>query len=342
MAKAAKKPAKSVTKPAKPAKAAKVVKKTAAKPAKAAPADPGLIAALLAAVLAAPDDDGTRLVYADHLTTAGDPRGEFIAVQCALAQRGDKTERQDPKTKPLWNRFRELHSRHSAKWTKPLKALGPQTKWELHRGFVRALHVSGETTPAQLAELLALEPVVNLSLEPDHQDLSRFLDVPGVERVRRLVVWGYHDAKRNGAFIGPAIAAAKRLGALTELRVGFKLQDAGIAALANATNLRSVVRLAVGASDAAPATIRALVDSPLGQRLEVLEWMRSTITPKIAEAVARLPQGATFVASFGEIDETEAHLRQRFGARFFVEDEPGTEYIDGVKHVSLGTFVPRL
>lgn len=41
---------------------------------------------LLAAVLAAPDEDGPRLVLADHLIERGDPRGELIVVQCRLAR----------------------------------------------------------------------------------------------------------------------------------------------------------------------------------------------------------------------------------------------------------------
>ena len=38
---------------------------------------------LLAAVFAAPDDDAPRRVYADWLLERGDPRGEFIQLQCA-------------------------------------------------------------------------------------------------------------------------------------------------------------------------------------------------------------------------------------------------------------------
>ena len=40
------------------------------------------MAALLAAVYDAPDDDAPRLVYADLLQQRGDPRGEFIMLQC--------------------------------------------------------------------------------------------------------------------------------------------------------------------------------------------------------------------------------------------------------------------
>ena len=49
------------------------------------------LAALEAAIYASPGDDGLRALYADALGEAGDPRGEFIALQLARrAGRGDK------------------------------------------------------------------------------------------------------------------------------------------------------------------------------------------------------------------------------------------------------------
>lgn len=42
--------------------------------------------ALLAAIYAAPDDDGPRMVFADALTERGDARGEFIALQLGRAR----------------------------------------------------------------------------------------------------------------------------------------------------------------------------------------------------------------------------------------------------------------
>src|SRR5206468_3722921 len=41
-------------------------------------------AAFLRAICERPDEDGPRLVYADWLEERGDPRGEFIRVQCRL------------------------------------------------------------------------------------------------------------------------------------------------------------------------------------------------------------------------------------------------------------------
>jgi uncharacterized protein (TIGR02996 family) len=41
--------------------------------------------AFLRAVCEHPDDDRPRLIFADWLDEHGDPRGEFIRLQCALA-----------------------------------------------------------------------------------------------------------------------------------------------------------------------------------------------------------------------------------------------------------------
>ena len=40
------------------------------------------VAELLAQIIASPDNDGPRLVFADWLDQRGDPRGELIHVQC--------------------------------------------------------------------------------------------------------------------------------------------------------------------------------------------------------------------------------------------------------------------
>jgi uncharacterized protein (TIGR02996 family) len=42
--------------------------------------------AFFQAILDSPDDDTPRLVYADWLEEQGDPRGEFIRLQCLLAK----------------------------------------------------------------------------------------------------------------------------------------------------------------------------------------------------------------------------------------------------------------
>lgn len=81
-----------------------------------------------AAVWEAPDDLSRRLVYADMLTAAGDPRGEFITLQC-LDSRSAAQER----------RATELLEQFGKKWGSPLDAVGQVLAWE--RGFPAVVRV---------------------------------------------------------------------------------------------------------------------------------------------------------------------------------------------------------
>ena len=291
--------------------------------------DPALAQRLLGAVLATPGDDEPRRVYADFLQSHGDPRGEFIIVQCELAR--------DPTPKPLWDRFRELHSRHSGKWTKPLKGFGRYARWWLHRGFVRSLEIdtSIEDGDARLAEVLAIEPVVDLAINGDEAPMQKLLAVPGLERLTRLVLYGW-TRERQGAFIGRLAATAERLTEVRELRLGVKLGDAGFAALAKPVALGKVTHLAIGGGGLqSVAAFEELAASPLGQRLEILEWLRDPVAPELAKLVVALPKLHTFAASYGRVDAANELLRERFGDRFVIENEPGMSYLsDGVEGVA--------
>lgn len=88
------------------------------------------------AVLAAPDDDAPRLVFADFLTGEGDPRGEFIALQCRLAATPD-----DEARRQLRIAENKLLAAHEAKWTADFFAVAKSTPFRkvkvvFHRGFL--------------------------------------------------------------------------------------------------------------------------------------------------------------------------------------------------------------
>src|SRR5579875_3108153 len=89
----------------------------------------GIEDAFLHDILTHPDDDAPRLIYADWLDERNDPRGEFIRVQCALAQLSDE----DPRRWPLEQREQELLNEYRAKWLP--KNIGSIPCF-FHRGFV--------------------------------------------------------------------------------------------------------------------------------------------------------------------------------------------------------------
>jgi uncharacterized protein (TIGR02996 family) len=64
--------------------------------------------AFLQDIIESPDDDSLRLIYADFLDERGDPRGEFIRVQCELA----RLSAANPRRTELVARERELLEQH--------------------------------------------------------------------------------------------------------------------------------------------------------------------------------------------------------------------------------------
>jgi uncharacterized protein (TIGR02996 family) len=152
-------------------------------------------AELLAAVYAEPEADAPRLVYADWLTEAGDPRGEFITLQIARAGRPEQ---------PASARETALLERHGRAWAARLDPLlGPDRAFQ--RGFLEAAAIEQpvvEPSVAALPEwatltqldghvtelLLAHGPLAGLRQLYGFLELDRFVGlrsagrIPGVER----------------------------------------------------------------------------------------------------------------------------------------------------------------
>lgn len=93
---------------------------------------------LLAAVWAAPSDDGPREVYADWLMERGDPHGEFIALQLARARR-----RVGPT--PRENELLEAHIR---RWLGPLDVAVRIGSARFERGFLEFCRVAWQKLAA--------------------------------------------------------------------------------------------------------------------------------------------------------------------------------------------------
>jgi uncharacterized protein (TIGR02996 family) len=68
--------------------------------------------AFLTAIRDRPNDEATRLIYADWLEERGDPRGEFIRVECELATLSVRNERYNK----LKERAKELAKKIDTLW----------------------------------------------------------------------------------------------------------------------------------------------------------------------------------------------------------------------------------
>lgn len=97
---------------------------------------------LEAAIYAAPDDEGLRMVYADACLRAGDPRGELISLQ----SRGSLTGAQRV-------RLKQLVEAHRSQWLGPLERVLLKSSIRLEAGFLDAATLKPKHT-AHLAPLI--------------------------------------------------------------------------------------------------------------------------------------------------------------------------------------------
>lgn len=116
-------------------------------------------APFLAAIRAGPEDDGPRLVYADWLEDRGDPRGEFVRVQCELA----RLRPGDPRGPVLRAREAELLDRYRTGWLRPLGPLAVGAAFR--RGFVDTVALTADHVRADLSVALAAEPIHRVQID---------------------------------------------------------------------------------------------------------------------------------------------------------------------------------
>ncbi len=121
-------------------------------------------AALEALIQADPDDIEHFLVYADWLQSQGDPRGELIAMQCALEQPPSSTERRDELTVTARARVRAFEEEIRARFG---DLVGRQNIVVWRRGFVDHLQIrlpagSSRATLEQDLALLSQHPSLRL------------------------------------------------------------------------------------------------------------------------------------------------------------------------------------
>jgi uncharacterized protein (TIGR02996 family) len=125
-------------------------------------------AALLAAILAHPDEDTPRLIFADWLEENGQPeRAEFIRIQC------------DPNAdEAAEQRAEELEERNRAKWLVGLPQF-PRVTWEFRRGFPEVLTAAGAIFLDRHASFVEVPWVRRLCLFEMNNTLVRdFLNRP--------------------------------------------------------------------------------------------------------------------------------------------------------------------
>jgi uncharacterized protein (TIGR02996 family) len=119
--------------------------------------------ALLRAVIADPDDDAPRLIYADWLDEQGEcERAEFIRVQIALVGMPMNDERRPE----LRRHERRLLRRFGKVWTGLLRPL--VWGYGFRRGFVESITCNAEDFVSRGGDLFSVAPIQHLCLPNAH------------------------------------------------------------------------------------------------------------------------------------------------------------------------------
>ena len=194
----------------------------------------------LSAILAAPDDDLPRMIYADWLDERGDPdRAEFIRTQIELA----RLPRNAPGRRPLRAQAAELLRRHRSAWLAPLPRL-PEVRFNgFERGFPGRV-VTTEPSFLLFAEaIFRAAPVRRLKVQTFFQRswaAERLTVSPHLARVRDLDLMLTRLADEGAE----ALAASPHVTGLERLNVSFNLlTDVGARTLAEAAGLEGLKAL---------------------------------------------------------------------------------------------------
>jgi uncharacterized protein (TIGR02996 family) len=242
--------------------------------------------AFLANIVADPDADAPRLVYADWLDDRGDgDRAEFIRVQCALA----KIDENNRDIHPLAGRERELLEKHQAEWQRPLRDVaypegrGWLGRWRtkivfaavFRRGFPEFIVLPCGRFLQRGKELFRAAPIQEVQLDcldadapPDWFDqLTRFPPLARLTTLRlRRMSLKPGDVRK--------LTSAANLDRLSELHIdALAVTGEDVTALAESPLLPRLRRLKLdgsGRGDVGVAELAALVESAACKDLAAL------------------------------------------------------------------------
>jgi uncharacterized protein (TIGR02996 family) len=239
---------------------------------------------LLAAIVANPDADDLRLVYADALSARGDPRGEFIALQCALAR--GSLDRAAARAARI--REHELLAAHGAQWrgARPFVCVV-----RFHRGFIGEVRLGASDLLDRADDLRALAPVVdtlhvcNIAWDHGLEQLEPLLELPVVDRLRGLFLHDLGGDVQGAPNLGDdavriLIDRAPRLARLTDVGLDCVTD---VAPLLRLPELAALESFAVWESDARVASV--VLDAAL-PRLNQLTIDTSLGADELAKVVA--------------------------------------------------------
>jgi uncharacterized protein (TIGR02996 family) len=220
--------------------------------------------ALLAGILAEPDDAGRRAVYADWLEEHGQQaRAEFIRLQCRLAD----LDEFDPDRPDLLDREWELLTVYRKRWqpARPSALAGHLRASAFLRGFFARVSVPAAALLEHGAEWFGAYPLEELRITDRGRLLDEIVRQPWLGQVTSLDL-SHHDitlAELEALLASPHLGRLRRL-----LLQSVALTPDGVEVLARSPVLRQLRHLDLGNDCFGPRLADAdLIPNELGNQL---------------------------------------------------------------------------
>jgi uncharacterized protein (TIGR02996 family) len=254
--------------------------------------------ALLREIIANPDDDVPRLVYADWLEEHGDgydrERAEFIRVQCRLTALAPDA----PEREALVAREAELLRRNVQRWLAAFPAWLRKLhahKIKFERGLLAEVHVTGAQFIRQMGGVFRKAPVVSVRIDNLAGRLADVLACPHMARIHRL------DLYALGRYPNAAdlVAQAATLANVRSLRLfGPVIGASGLSALLASPYLTRLESVDLPRHELGDAGCRILAVAGQHRGLRELKLAGNAITSAGVEALA----GAACLESLTVLD----------------------------------------
>jgi uncharacterized protein (TIGR02996 family) len=220
----------------------------------------------LHSILACPEDDTPRLQYADWLDGCDNPLGEFIRLQCGLAQAPIRSRHL-----PGERREQQLLARYQGQWSGDLAGC---VEWcSFRRGFIEEVALTEESLIRHADELFRLSPLLDVHLITGGDRLDFLPELPFLQHTIFLDISGQPRGDEGVERLAetPMLAQVHGLN-LGSCHVG----DAGLDALIESPDLGALRELYLNDNPITDESVRRFVMVPLVEQLHLLD-MRNTL-----------------------------------------------------------------
>jgi uncharacterized protein (TIGR02996 family) len=241
--------------------------------------------AFIQAIIDNPEDDATRLIFADWLEENGQPeRAGFIRYQIEHTQpptfhsRRPKMEKREAAILRKWGR----------RWFAPPKGWKVGSQFTVRRGFPETLEMGTIVLFSHDDDVFSRWPITRLRLEEDDQSgrllMRQLAKWPYLERIGSLSMYSLHLGAASMQPLGESPGVRN----LVELDVGSNdLRDQGASALAASPHLAGLREIDIRHNLIGPAGLRDWIRSPHREAMVSLNLCGNQVSAANAIAFLR-------------------------------------------------------